>query len=229
MDHSISQTPYDRLVAEHDATDVSYDMVGNYVSHRRSTTPNTPRVDLRPPNRLGPMIIWLNGTFGAGKTTTAKELTALLPGSRLFDIEEVGLMLRHVLASEIVRDFQDWQPWRGLVVAAATQILDYVGGVLVVPQSVLVHQYWQEIRAGLETASVPLHHFVLHAERDELVRRIETDISKPNSPWRMDHLDDYDAARSWHRQEARVIDTTDLQPRQVATLIAADATRSTQA
>ncbi|MET8872791.1 AAA family ATPase [Nocardia sp. NPDC004604] len=166
------------------------------------------------------MIIWLNGTFGAGKTTTAGELTALLPGSRIFDTEEVGLMLRHVLASEIVRDFQDWQPWRGLVVAAAMQILDYVGGTLIVPQSVLVHQYWQEIRAGLEKASVPLHHFVLHADHDELLRRIRTDPSKPNSQWRLEHLDDYDAARSWHSREAHVIDTTALRPRQVATLIA---------
>jgi hypothetical protein len=33
-------------------------------------------------------------------------------------------MLRHVLAPEKVIDFQDWQPWRGLVVATATQVLD---------------------------------------------------------------------------------------------------------
>ncbi|MFJ4654838.1 AAA family ATPase [Nocardia sp. NPDC088792] len=174
------------------------------------------------------MIVWLNGTFGAGKTTTAKELIALLPGSRLFDTEEVGVMLRHVLSTEPVRDFQDWQPWRGLVVAAATQILDYVGGILVVPQSVLVHQYWREIRAGLETADIPLRHFVLHADRDELLRRIETDSTMPNSTWRLEHLDDYDDARAWHHQEAHVIDTTDLRPSQVATLIAADALRTTQ-
>lgn len=129
-------------------------------------------------------------------------------------------MLGHVLASEIVRDFQDWQPWRGLVVAAAAQILDYVGGILIVPQSVLVHQYWQEIRAGLEKACIPLHHFVLHADYHELLRRIHNDPSKPNSQWRLEHLDDYNAARSWHNQEAHVIDTTALQPRQVATLIA---------
>jgi hypothetical protein len=83
-------------------------------------------------------------------------LTALLPKSRIFDTAKVGFMLRDVLAPEIVRDFHDWPPWRGLVVAAATQILDYVGGVLIIPQSVLVHQYWQEIRGGLEKASVPL-------------------------------------------------------------------------
>ncbi|QIS10456.1 AAA family ATPase [Nocardia arthritidis] len=166
------------------------------------------------------MIIWLNGTFGAGKSTTAKELTALLPGSRVFDTEEVGVMLRHVLSTETVRDFQDWQPRRGLVVAAATQILDYVGGILVIPQSVLVHQYWQEIRAGLENSSIPLQHFVLHAERDELLRRIESDPVEPNSTWRLEHLTDYDEARSWHRKEARIIDTTELQPRQIATMIA---------
>jgi ABC-type branched-subunit amino acid transport system ATPase component len=166
------------------------------------------------------MIIWLNGTFGAGKTTTARELTALLPRSRIFDTEQVGLMLRHVLAPETVRDFQDWQPWRGLVVAAATQIPDYVGGVLIIPQSVLVHQYWQEIRAGLEKASVSVHHVVLRAERDELLRRIEADPNKSNSPWRLDHLDDYDVACSWHSQEAHLIDTTTLPPQQVATLIA---------
>ncbi|MFE5288758.1 ATP-binding protein [Nocardia sp. NPDC056611] len=172
------------------------------------------------------MIIWLNGAFGAGKTTTAKELIALLPGSRVFDTEEVGIMLRHVLSSEKVRDFQDWQPWRGLVVTAAAQILDYVGGTLVMPQSVLVQQYWQEIRAGFDSAGIPLLHVVLHAERDELLRRIESDPIMPNSAWR---LGDYDAARSWHRREAHVIDTTDLQPRQVAVRIAADAARTPRA
>ncbi|RDI49963.1 AAA family ATPase [Nocardia mexicana] len=170
------------------------------------------------------MIIWLNGTFGAGKTTTARELATLLPGSRVFDTETVGFMLRHVLASEPVRDFQDWQPWRALVVATATQILDYVGGVLIVPQSVLVHQYWREIRTGLENAGVPLHHFVLHAERDELLRRIETDAIEPGArQWRLEHLEDYDAARAWHGREAHIIDTTGLQPHQVATRIAAEA------
>lgn len=166
------------------------------------------------------MIVWLNGTFGAGKTTTAQELISMLPESRIFDTEEVGFMLRHVLATEIVRDFQDWQPWRGLVVAAATQILDYIGGVLIIPQTVLVKKYWHEIRAGFESASVPMHHFVLHAERDELVRRIQTDSSEQNSPWRLDHLDDYDGARAWHKHEAHIIDTTELAPRQIATLIA---------
>jgi len=40
------------------------------------------------------MIIWLNGTFGVGKTTTARELAATMPDTRLFDPEMVGYLLR---------------------------------------------------------------------------------------------------------------------------------------
>lgn len=168
------------------------------------------------------MIIWLNGTFGVGKTTTATELTKLVPAARIFDTEFIGAMLNHVLASEPVDDFQSWPPWRRLVVDTATHILDYVGGVLVVPQSVLVHKYWREIRTGIEQAGIPLHHTVLHAHRDELRRRIETDTASATAQqWRLDHLDAYQAARSWHHDEADVIDTTGLDPAQVAALIAA--------
>jgi hypothetical protein len=36
------------------------------------------------------VIVWLNGTFGCGKTTAASELRSLIPSSRLFDPETVG-------------------------------------------------------------------------------------------------------------------------------------------
>ncbi|MFJ3941202.1 AAA family ATPase [Streptomyces parvus] len=164
------------------------------------------------------MIIWLNGTFGAGKTTTAKEVISLLPDSRLFDTETVGWMLRHVLGVP-EKDFQDFPPWRGLVVETARQVLDHVGGTLVVTQTVLVEAYWREIREGLAKAGVPVHHFLLHTDRDTLVERIETD-TKPDSvgarQWRLDHLSDYERALPWLRREAQVVDTTGVPPTEVA-------------
>ncbi|MBM9510653.1 AAA family ATPase [Actinacidiphila acididurans] len=167
------------------------------------------------------MIIWLNGTFGAGKTTTAKELAARIPDARIFDAEKVGEMLWHVLGVP-ERDFQDFPPWRGLVVETARQLLDYVGGTLVVPQTVLVEQYWQEIRAGLREAGIPVHHFLLHTSQDRLVERIETD-AKPESvtarQWRLDHLADYERSLSWLRRTAEVIDTTEIVPARVAEII----------
>ncbi|MET9832272.1 AAA family ATPase [Streptomyces sp. NPDC006385] len=168
------------------------------------------------------MIIWLNGTFGAGKTTTSKELTALLPEARVFDSETVGYMLRHVLNSVPVKDFQDWPPWRGLVVETASQVLDFVGGVLVIPQTVLVEQYWREIHAGLTKADIPVRHFVLHTDPDTLVQRIESDTVETGSrQWRLDHVPRYQDALTWLRREAEVIDTTHLAPTEIAQTIAA--------
>ncbi|MBB4938148.1 hypothetical protein FHR32_002453 [Streptosporangium album] len=168
------------------------------------------------------MIIWLNGTFGAGKTTTTRELLKLIPEARLFDPEKVGFMLRHVTDLPQVGNFQDWRPWRGLVVETASQLLDYVGGALVVPQTVLDEQYWAEIHAGLEKASIPVHHFVLHTDQDTLIHRIETDtIESGARQWRLDHIPDYHAALPWLRREAEVVDTTETSPEQVAHVIAA--------
>ena len=164
------------------------------------------------------MIIWLNGTFGVGKTTTSKELAALIPGARVFDSEQVGTMLTHVLDSVPVDDFQDWRPWRTLVVETAAQILDYVGGVLVIPQTVLVEKYWSEISAGFAEEGIPVRHFVLHADRDILVQRIERD---GGSQWRLDHLAAYQEAYTWLSRKAEVIDTAGITVSQVANMIAA--------
>jgi hypothetical protein len=170
------------------------------------------------------MIVWVNGTFGVGKTTTTREICSLVPQAKVFDTEHVGFMLQHVLASVPVDDFQDWRPWRGLVVESAVQILEYVGGVLVVPQSVLVEQYWQEIRAGLDKAGVPVRHLVLHADREVIARRIDSDtVEAGAAQWRHDHLDAYEAARPWLAREAEVIDTNHASAREAAREIVARA------
>jgi hypothetical protein len=52
------------------------------------------------------VIVWLNGTFGAGKTATAAALVPLIHRARLFDPETVGYMLRPNLADHPVSDFR---------------------------------------------------------------------------------------------------------------------------
>jgi hypothetical protein len=42
-------------------------------------------------------MIWLNGTFGVGKSSTADELLRRIHGSRRYDPEEVGFLLRQLL------------------------------------------------------------------------------------------------------------------------------------
>jgi len=170
--------------------------------------------------RLSDMIVWVNGTFGVGKTTTSNLLTELLPDARLFDAENVGYMIRPVLADIRVRDFQEYPPWRALVVETAVHILGYVGGTLVIPQSVLVREFWTELREGLAKAGIPLRHFVLHADPEELRRRITGDTPEIQK-WRLDHIADYQAALPWLREEGEVVPTVGVEPLDVARRIAA--------
>ena len=168
------------------------------------------------------MIIWLNGTHGVGKTTTSALVQQLIPGSRVFDAEKVGETLMDVRPGLPETDnFQHWPPWRPLVVETARRILDYTGGTLVMPMTVLVEPYWREISEGFELHTIPVRHFLLHADQETLRRRIEGDTVLGPSSFRFGYLEPYaEAFRAWLHDEAEVIDTTDLTPAEAARQIA---------
>lgn len=83
------------------------------------------------------MIIWLNGTFGVGKTTVGKLLTARDSRLRMFDPEWVGYMVANNLIDHRVNDFQQLQPWRTLTPLVADELIRFTGQHLVAVQSVL--------------------------------------------------------------------------------------------
>ena len=168
------------------------------------------------------MIVWLNGTHGVGKTTTSSLVQRLINGSRVFDAEMVGELLMHVEPGlPETDDFQHWPPWRPLVVETARRLVEYTGGPLVVPMTVLVERYWREISEGLAHHRVPVRHFVLHADRDTLRARINGDLVVGPSEFRLEYVEAYlEAARTWLHDEAEVIDTTHLTPDEVARRIA---------
>jgi AAA domain-containing protein len=168
------------------------------------------------------MIVWLNGTHGAGKTTTSAFVQQLIPDSQVFDAEKVGETLMDIKPGLPATDnFQHWPPWRPLVVETASRVLDYTGGTLVMPMTVLVEEYWREISAGLAEHDIPVRHFVLHADQDTLRGRIEGDTRLGNSEFRHQYLEPYaEAARTWLLAEAEVIDTTHITPAEAAQQIA---------
>lgn len=169
------------------------------------------------------MIVWINGAHGAGKSTTSPLVQQLIPDSRVFDAEKVGETLMDITPGLPTTDnFQHWPPWRPLVVETARRVLDYTGGTLVIPMTVLVEEYWREISTGLAQHGVPVRHFVLHADQDTLRGRIAGDALGPDSPFRLTYLEPYaEAARTWLHDEAEVVDTTHLAPAEAALRIAA--------
>jgi hypothetical protein len=172
------------------------------------------------------VIIWVNGTFGAGKTTTSQLIADRSPELRLFDPESVGYMLRPNLTDWPVRDFRDWESWRRLTPIVADEMVRFSRQSLVAPQTVLEETYWNELAHGLSQRGHDVLHVLLDADESALRARIEADMELAVArQGRLDHLSRYAEARGWMSQRTDlVVDTTDITPDEAADLVW-DATR----
>jgi 8-oxo-dGTP pyrophosphatase MutT (NUDIX family) len=183
------------------------------------------------------VIVWINGAFGAGKTTTARELIDLIPNSTLFDPELIGGGLSYLLPPKHlaeVTDFQDLPIWRRLVVDTAAALLAELGGVLVVPMTLLRQEYRDEIFGGLASRRIPVRHVLLAPAETILRERIAGRDIPPGTPdgemrvrqWSYDHIEPYQAALgSWLTTDAHLVDNGSLTPYETAVRIA-DAVRT---
>lgn len=174
------------------------------------------------------MIIWVNGTFGAGKSATVRELSRLLPHAHVFEPELVGDALRRGLlppgAFDGVRDLQDLVAWRRLVPETAAALLEQLpGGPLLVPMTLLRQDYRDEIFGAFAARRIPLHHVTLHCEETVLRARLAaTAAAAPGTPGGPvgpggpnAHAPAADGCTD-PAEDTAVIDTTDRTPRQVA-------------
>ncbi|MFE0130072.1 NUDIX domain-containing protein [Streptomyces sp. NPDC059037] len=183
------------------------------------------------------MIVWINGASGAGKTSAARELIELIPNSTLFDPEVIGGGLPDLLPPKHlaeVSDFQDLPIWRRLVVDTAAALLAEVGGVLVVPMTLLRQDYRDEIFGGLASRRIAVRHVVLAPDETILRERIAgrpgpADLSDGEMRVRqasLDRIEPYRAALAgWLGVDALRVDTGGLTPYETAERVA-DAVRT---
>jgi len=126
------------------------------------------------------VIIWLNGAFGAGKTTLAEELGRRLPEAVVYDPEDVGLMLWKWMRPN--DDFQDLPSWRELVVATALSLRRHHADTLIVPMSLIRDAYRAEILGGLADAGEEVLHVFLEADVGVLRERLSARAPIPHNP-----------------------------------------------
>lgn len=117
------------------------------------------------------MIIWINGSFGAGKTTLAYSLKKKIKHSFIYDPEILGSILSRI-AFKKKEDFQDYQLWRGLN-RRILKVLDYSGRVIIVPMTLTNKQYYEEIVGELKKAGLNIKHFILLASKQNLIERLD--------------------------------------------------------
>ncbi|WFE53027.1 AAA family ATPase [Micromonospora sp. WMMD1155] len=141
-------------------------------------------------------VIWINGAFGAGKTTLSQQLTTEDPRLLMFDAELPGFMVREIVPLPASGDFQDLRVWRRSVADTALALLEEYGRPLVVPMTVVVPSYLEEIFGRLRPHGVRVEHFFINVPVGVLQARIEAQSIWPDDPvrdaevrtWRLDQV-----------------------------------------
>ncbi|GIJ45522.1 hypothetical protein Val02_24080 [Virgisporangium aliadipatigenens] len=135
------------------------------------------------------MIVWVNGAFGAGKSTTAELLLKALPDGHLYDPEYIGYVLMRFVPGQ-VDDFQDLPLWRELTVHTLGGLAESYGGTWVVPMTLVDAGYRAAILGGLRGRGLAVRQFVLTLPADDLHARIDGDDATTGDArvWRHDHV-----------------------------------------
>lgn len=128
------------------------------------------------------MLLWINGTFGAGKTQVAHEIQRRLPGSHIADPEHLGGGLHRMMPRAQRSDFQDIPLWRQGTRDMLARIADSVPGTVIVPMTLVNPRYYEEIIGGLRDAGHEVRHATLTVpSREEVLRRLRSRLETGNS------------------------------------------------
>lgn len=138
-----------------------------------------------------PRVIFLNGAFGAGKTTVAKELRSLNSKFVIHDPERVGFILQRLpLWRARSGDFQEIGLWRNWVTKAIkARATAFPSKMLVVPMT-LIAPRTREVIVGYTHAQWPDRVFEiwLGVSPDVLRRRLLT-RDGDDASWALGQLD----------------------------------------
>ncbi|MEC1523912.1 AAA family ATPase [Neobacillus niacini] len=120
----------------------------------------------------------INGAYGVGKTSVAKELQKIINNSMIFDPEEVGYMLRNIISEDIAHpfertdNFQDFELWKVLVVNVASLLKKTYNKNLIVPMTIFNKGYFEYIFTGFKEIDEKTYHFCLTANEETIHERL---------------------------------------------------------
>jgi hypothetical protein len=168
------------------------------------------------------MIVWINGSFGAGKTQTAYELHRRLPGSYVYDPENVGCFLRRNMPKDLTGgDFQNIPLWREFNYWMLKYVCERFDGTIIVPMTLVDPAYFAEIVGRLRSDGVDVRHYTLRLPKEEVRRRLRRRGERKNS-WAEQQVDRCIAGLAGEEFRQH-LDTEHMPVEQVAEAIAASA------
>jgi hypothetical protein len=135
------------------------------------------------------MVIFINGSFGVGKTTVSRLVVQRLPRSTLFDPETVGVVLSRLLAIWPFRprpdDFQDLRLWRETSVRLIC-LIRRLRGAVVVPMAFSNVTYLCQFLTHVRRRDSETFHFCLTASHATVRERLnEREGRRGPSEWQL--------------------------------------------
>lgn len=117
------------------------------------------------------MIIWINGSFGVGKTSVAEELNKRDNESIIYDPEKIGFFLQSTLIGK-ENDFQDYKLWR-TINYEMLKLFCCKFEKIIVPMTITNRKYYDEIVGRLKEDGVTVKHFILTASKEAIIKRLD--------------------------------------------------------
>ncbi len=136
------------------------------------------------------MIIWINGAFGSGKSSVAYALQKKISGSFIYDPEQFGYFLWDNFPDAMKRkgNFQHINIWREGSYKILKYIHEHYSGILIVPMTLYIKQYYEEIVQKLVQDEIPLKHYILCASKQTILNRLKQRGESSDS-WGAQHID----------------------------------------
>jgi len=136
------------------------------------------------------LILWINGAFGCGKSSVAEAINKRINNSFIYDPEQVGYFLWHVFPDEMKRkgNFQHIDMWRDFNHKILKHINDNYDGVIIVPMTIYIKQYYNEIVESLINGGVIVNHFILSASKQTIINRL-VQRGDAADGWQAQHID----------------------------------------
>ena len=119
------------------------------------------------------IIVWINGAYGVGKSTTAEALHKRIADSFIFDPEMIGNCVRETKPDSLWRDdFQDYPSWRQMTYLLLKELHEMYAGTVIVPMTILNPGYCAEVIDRLRKDGIQVCHFILEAAPETIGERI---------------------------------------------------------
>ncbi|MFN2416066.1 MAG: AAA family ATPase [Pyrinomonadaceae bacterium] len=137
------------------------------------------------------MVVFINGSFGVGKTTVARLLRGALAGSAVYDPELFGFVLMRLAKWTTFKrpaadDFQNFRLWRRSAVCGVRLFRLLFRGPVIVPMTFSRREYFDEVVAGVRRFDPEVRVFCLRAGLPTVEKRLagrETESEGPGADW----------------------------------------------